>query len=450
MDLIKEAKQSIQSRPIEKIISPLEDFTKQNASGGIVLLGFTALALLIANSSYREIYSEFWHLPITIGIGPHILEKPLLLWINDGLMAIFFFVIGLEIKREILIGELSEPRQALFPIVAAIGGMVVPASFFLLINIDSSHISGWGIPMATDIAFAIGLLGLLGSRISFSAKVFLTTVAIVDDLGAVMVIAMFYTSHISWVSLGTGLSFLIILMAINWAGIRSPLVYGLVGGGGLWLAFLLSGIHPTIAGVLAAFTIPATSAMSKKEFSEKSRRFQNVFQKSEVPGVSVLENKEQIHAAEALKTASDLIQPPLQKLEHTLHPWVTFAIMPLFALANAGVVIKTDLSTLASSSLSLGIALGLLLGKPLGICLGAWVVMALGRASLPSPLTWPQIIGLSFMGGIGFTMALFIATLAFEDSAMLSEAKLAILIASSLAAIIGLFLLRKTTTSESQ
>ncbi len=445
MDLVKEAKQSIKSRPVEKLLSPLEEFTKQNASGGIVLLVCTAIALVFANSAYSDHYSAFWELPFTIGIGTHLLEKPLLLWINDGLMAIFFFVIGLEIKREILVGELSEPRQAILPIAAAVGGMVVPALGFLLLNFQTPYSSGWGIPMATDIAFAIGLLGLLGSKVPFSAKIFLTTLAIVDDLGAVLVIAFFYTSHISWISLGSGFLFLAILMGANRMGIRSPFIYGLFGIGGLWFAFLLSGIHPTIAGVLAAFTIPATSGMTKKEFGHKSERFSHEFQKAEVPGVSVLENEEQSQAIQALETAKDLIQPPLQKLEHALYPWVTFAIMPIFALANAGVVIVTDFSSLVSDSLSLGIGLGLLLGKPLGICLGAWVVVRFGNAVLPSHLSWHQIIGLGFMGGIGFTMAIFISTLAFQEASDLQTAKLAILIASCLSACIGLLLLSKST-----
>lgn len=447
MDLIKEAKQTVKSRPAEKLLSPLEDFTKQNASGGIVLLVCTAIALFLANSVYGDLYSAFWNLPFTIGIGPYLLEKPLLLWINDGLMAIFFFVIGLEIKREILVGELSEPRQAILPIAAAFGGMVVPALVFLLLNFQTPYSSGWGIPMATDIAFAIGLLGLLGPKVPFSAKIFLTTLAIVDDLGAVMVIAFFYTSHISWISLGSGLGFLAILMGANRMGIRSPFIYGLFGIGGLWMAFLFSGLHPTIAGVLAAFTIPATSAMTKNEFAHKSEKFSQEFQKAEVPGVSVLGNEEQSQAIQALETAKDLIQPPLQKLEHALYPWVTFAIMPIFALANAGVVIASDFSSLVSDSLSLGIGLGLLLGKPLGICLGAWVVVQFGSSVLPSHLHWPQIIGLGFMGGIGFTMAIFIATLAFHEPSDLQTAKLAILIASCLSACIGLLLLSKSTNT---
>ncbi|HBP90518.1 MAG TPA: Na+/H+ antiporter NhaA [Nitrospirales bacterium] len=445
MDLVKEAKQTVKNRPVEKLLSPLEDFTKQNASGGIVLLVCTAIALLLANSVYGDLYSAFWNLPFTIGIGPYLLEKPILLWINDGLMAIFFFVIGLEIKREILVGELSEPRQAILPIAAAIGGMIVPALAFLMLNFQTPHNSGWGIPMATDIAFAIGLLGLLGSKVPFSAKIFLTTLAIVDDLGAVLVIAFFYTSHISWISLGTGLGFLTILMGANRMGIRSPVIYGLFGIGGLWLAFLFSGLHPTVAGVLAALTIPANSAMTKNEFAHKSQKFSQEFQKAEVPGVSVLGNEDQDQAIQALETAKDLIQPPLQKLEHALYPWVTFAIMPIFALANAGVVIATDFSSLVNDSLSLGIGLGLVVGKPLGICLGAWLVVQFGSSVLPSHLRWPQIIGLGFMGGIGFTMAIFIATLAFHAPSDLQTAKLAILIASCLSACIGLLLLSKST-----
>ena len=444
MDLVKEAKQSVKSRPVEKLLSPLEEFTKQNASGGIVLLVCTAIALVLANSSYGDHFSAFWELPFTIGFGTYLLEKPLLLWINDGLMAIFFFVIGLEIKREILVGELSEPRQALLPIAAAFGGMVLPAMVYLLLNFQTSYSSGWGIPMATDIAFAIGLLGLLGSKIPFSAKLFLTTLAIVDDLGAVLVIAIFYTSDISWISLGVGLGFLAILIGANWLGIRSPIFYGLFGIGGVWLAFLFSGIHPTIAGVLNAFTIPTTAALTEKEFAHKSDTFKREFQKSEVPGASILENENQVQAVQALKTTTDLMQPPLQKLEHALYPWITFGVMPIFALANAGVEFTTNISSLFTSSLALGISLGLLMGKPLGVCLGAWAAIKFGGSSIPTPLTWPQIVGLGFMGGIGFTMAIFIATLAFPEPSTLSNAKLAIVIASCLSACIGLLLLSKS------
>ncbi len=444
MDLVKKAKQSVKSRPIEKILSPLENFSKQNASGGIVLLACTVLALVLANSPYGQLYSELWNLPLSIGIGPNVMEKPLLLWINDGLMAIFFFVIGLEIKREILVGELSEPRQALLPIVAAFGGMIVPALLFFFVTMDTSYLSGWGVPMATDIAFAIGLLGLLGTKIPFTAKIFLTTLAIVDDLGAVLVIAMFYTSDISWISLGVGLGFLAILIGANWLGIRSPIFYGLFGIGGVWLAFLFSGIHPTVAGVLNAFTIPTTAALTKKEFTHKSDIFKREFQKSEVPGTSILENENQVQAVQALKTTTDLMQPPLQKLEHTLYPWITFGVMPIFALANAGVEFNSNISSLFTSSLALGIGLGLLMGKPLGVCLGVWAAIKFGGSSIPSLLTWPQIVGLGFMGGIGFTMAIFIATLAFPDPATLSNAKLAILIASCLSACIGLLLLSRS------
>jgi NhaA family Na+:H+ antiporter len=299
-------------------------------------------------------------------------------------MAMFFFVVGLEIKREILVGELSSPKQATLPIVAALGGIVVPAVLYISLNQGKPGASGWGIPMATDIAFALGALAILGKRVPIALKVFLTSVAIVDDIGAVLVIAFFYTSQIYWSNLVVGAGFLAALIAANRAGIRHPLVYAILGIGGLWLAFLMSGVHATIAGVLSAMTIPASTRIGRDEFLKKTRYLIDKFENASANEESVLTGKEQREAAEALEKASELIQTPLQRLEHDLHPWVIFLVMPLFALANAGVPLVGSLSQSLTSSVTLGIVFGLVIGKQIGITLFSFLAVRLCIAILTS------------------------------------------------------------------
>ncbi|KRT64220.1 MAG: Na+/H+ antiporter NhaA, Na+:H+ antiporter, NhaA family [Candidatus Dadabacteria bacterium CSP1-2] len=396
-----------------------------------------------ANSPWFDSYFDLWQTKLKIGLGSFVLDKPLILWINDGLMAMFFFFVGLEIKREILVGELSSPRQAALPIVAALGGMIVPAILYLVLNAGKPGASGWGIPMATDIAFTLGVLALLGKRVPIALKVFLTSVAIVDDIGAVLVIAFFYTSQIYWSNLIVGAGFLIALILANRAGIRHPLVYASLGIGGLWLAFLMSGVHATIAGVLSAMTIPASTRIGREEFLEKSRYILKEFEGASVNEKSVLTSRQQRRAAEALEKASELVQTPLQRLEHDLHPWVIFGIMPLFALANAGVSLDGNLTQVLINPVTLGIVFGLVFGKQIGITLFSWLAVRSGIATLPVGVNWWQVYGVGWLAGIGFTMSLFIAGLAFRDIALLSLAKLGILTASLIAGVVGWIILRK-------
>jgi NhaA family Na+:H+ antiporter len=435
--------------PIERIVRPFQEFARVEASGGILLLISTAVALAWANSPWAGSYNSLWQTKLTIGLGGFALSKPILLWINDGLMSAFFFVVGLEIKREMLVGELASPRKAALPIVAALGGMLVPAGIYTAFNVGKAGAPGWGIPMATDIAFALGVLTLLGKRIPIALKVFLTTLAIADDIGAVLVIALFYTSEISWVNLAVGAGFLIALIGANRAGIRSPLVYALLGIGGLWLAFLLSGVHPTIAGVLSAMTIPARSRINTDQFTARSRAILDEFERAGEGGEHVLTNEDRQAALQALETACEHVETPLQRLERALHPWVTFAIMPLFALANAGVALGGGLSQGLINPVSLGVATGLVIGKQVGITLFSWLAVRSGLAAMPAGVAWRHIYGAGWLGGIGFTMSLFIAGLAFGDTPLLPVAKVGILTASLIAGMVGWTILRGASpTSE--
>jgi len=421
-----------------------KQFARLEAAGGILLLLFTAVALIWANSPWASSYFNLWQTRITLGLGSFVLDKPLLLWINDGLMAMFFFTVGLEIKREMLVGELASPKKAALPIAAALGGMIVPALIYMALNAGKPGASGWGIPMATDIAFALGVMALVGKRVPITLKLFLTSVAIVDDLGAVLVIAFFYTSKIVWSELFIGAIFLVALIAVNRAGVRHPLVYAVLGIGGLWLSFLLSGVHATIAGVLAAMTIPVRSSVSREEFLKRGRYFIEEFEESSGQGINVLTNKQQREAAESLESVSELVQTPLQRLEHALHPWVTFIVMPIFALANAGVSFS-DVGVIpaVSSTVGLGIIMGLVIGKQVGITLISWIALRIGIATMPTGVTWRQIYGVGWLAGIGFTMSIFIASLAFRDTALLPVAKIGILVASLIAGFVGWIILRK-------
>ncbi|HWP92693.1 MAG TPA: Na+/H+ antiporter NhaA [Thermodesulfobacteriota bacterium] len=439
----KEIMDTSQKSSMEWILRPFQEFTGLEASAGILLFLCTVVALVWANSPWSDGYFNLWQTKLQVGIGGFLLDKPLILWINDGLMAMFFFVVGLEIKREILVGELSSPKQAALPIAAAIGGMVTPAIIYLVFNGGKAGASGWGIPMATDIAFALGALAILGKRVPVSLKIFLTSVAIVDDIGAVLVIAFFYTSQIYWSNLIVGAAFLAALLATNRAGVRNPLVYAALGIGGLWLAFLMSGVHATIAGVLAAMTIPARARIGKEEFLERGRNLLDEF-KDVGGGGSILTSKQQHEVVEAIESASKLAQTPLQRLEHALHPWVIFGVMPVFALANAGVNLGGGLAALFTNPVALGILFGLVLGKQVGVTLFSWFAVRIGIATLPSGVSWLKIYGVGWLAGIGFTMSLFIAGLAFEDDEILSVAKLGILTASLIAGVGGWVILRNT------
>jgi NhaA family Na+:H+ antiporter len=378
---------------------------------------------------------------LTIGAGSFELSKSLLLWINDGLMAVFFFVVGLEIKREILVGELATPRKALLPIAAAVGGMAFPALIYLAFNAGQPGEVGWGMPMATDIAFALGVLALLGNRAPLSLKIFLTALAIVDDIGAVMVIALFYTAEITWASLAIAGVLLLASFLANRAGVRHPLVYALLGIG-LWVAVLKSGLHATVAGVLLAMTIPPRSFIDADDFLAKSRSLLEEFERSGKIGASILTNKEQRAAVQALELACQQIESPLQRLEHALHPWVAYAIMPLFAFANAGVSLGKDLPQALSHPVAWGVIAGLVIGKQLGITLAVWILIKTNLATRPVGVTWRQIYGAGWLAGIGFTMSLFVGSLAFGDNGLLSIAKIGILAASLISGIVGWAILR--------
>jgi NhaA family Na+:H+ antiporter len=429
-------------RPIDRILSPFQEFFQREASSGILLIIATLAALGWANSAWAESYQALWHTNISFNFGSFSLSKDLLHWINDGLMAVFFFVVGLEIKREVMVGELASPRRAMLPIVAAIGGMAIPAGIFLLFNPRGPAQAGWGIPMATDIAFALGVLSLLGKRVPLSLKVFLTAVAIVDDLGAVLVIALFYTSKIVWLSLLIGGIVLLILIVMNRLGVRSPLLYGLLGII-LWIAFLKSGVHATIAGVLLALTIPVHTRINTEEFVTNATYFVEKFRVHGKTGESVLTNKNQRASLQAIEDAAEQAQSPLQRLEHNLHPWVSYFVMPVFALANAGIVIKGDFLSAFSQPVTLGVMAGLIFGKQIGVFGASFIAVKLGWSDLPAGMTWIRLYGLSWLAGIGFTMSLFIASLAFGESEFLAMSKAGILVASLIAGTVGAVILSR-------
>jgi len=418
------------------IARPFQEFFRAETAGGLVLLVCTALALAVANSPLADAYTALLASPGTVEVAGIGLSKPLLLWVNDGLMALFFFLIGLEIKREILVGELSSPREAALPIAAAIGGMMVPAAIFAALNAGRDSIVGWGIPMATDIAFALGVLALLGRRLPASLRIFLAALAIVDDLGAVLVIAIFYTAEISLAALGVAAGCFLLLAGANAAGLRSPVVYGVLGVG-LWAAMLSSGVHATVAGVLVALTVPARSRLEPTAFAAQMRRLLEAFHHAGERGGGVLANEECLATVQAMQVACERVETPLQRFEHALEPWVTYGIMPVFALANAGVSISGSAGAALFQPLGLGVFFGLLVGKPLGISLFSLLAVRLGLGALPAGATPRHILGVGLLGGIGFTMALFIANMAFTDPAALATAKLAVLAASFLAGVAG-------------
>jgi len=430
---------------IEAIEKPLgvqvrmlaQEFARIEASGGIILLICAILALIWANSAWSNDYFHLWKMDLGIRLGTSEFSKYLLKWINDGLMVLFFFVVGLEIKREVTTGELSNPRKALLPIFAAVGGMLFPALFYIMLNTGGAGLPGWGIPMATDIAFTLGILALLGSRVPLSMKIFFTALAIADDLGAVLVIGLFYTADISWISLLVAAVILVALFGLNKARVYSPLPYALLGIG-LWLAFLKSGVHPTIAGVLLAMSIPTRSKPDTKALLAQCVSTLDEFKRPFVTQ-GRFDNRYEV-AAQTLEAVSERMQSPAQRLEHALHPWTTYLILPIFALANAGVTLSFDSGSIFGP-VSLGVILGLVLGKPIGITLFSYLAVRMGVAELPVNVDWRQIFATSWLAGIGFTMSLFIAGAAFTDVVLLDQAKIGILAASLLAGLIGALLM---------
>ena len=435
----------IRKAPVDKwIIEPMSRFISNSTTSGIILFSSAFLAMIIANSPWSDAFHHFWELEFSVGWNGSFITKSLHHWINDGLMSVFFFVVGLELKREVIAGELREFRKTALPIGAAIGGMLLPAIIYLAFNREGEASNGWGIPMATDIAFALGVIYLLGDRVPVSLKIFLTALAIADDLGAVLVIAFFYTSHIDFNSLMFAVLFLTVLIVANYIGVRNTLFYAIIGIGGLWLAFLMSGIHATIAAVLAAFTIPANVKIPEKIFTKKLEQLLMEFRQAKPNNVSTV-TSEQLHILQDVRDLSKKALTPLQRLEHAFHPLVAFIIMPVFALSNAGITLDGNIVELIMSPVTLGVFFGLLVGKVIGVCGMVAVMVHFRWAIMPEGVNMQHVIGAGFLAAIGFTMSLFIAGLAFVDPGIILKAKLGILLVSIIASMLGYFILRNAS-----
>jgi Na+:H+ antiporter, NhaA family len=437
----------------DRLIGPFQRFMKLEASGGILLILCALGAVIWANSGYVSSYNDlFYNTKVKVGFGEWSLEKAFILWINDLLMAFFFLLVGLEIKREVLVGELRSPKKAALPIAAALGGMVVPAGIYAIVTRGNESISGWGVPMATDIAFALGVLALVGSRVPISVRIFLTSLAIVDDLGALMVIAVFYTESIGFGYLLKAAIVLMVMMGLNLMGVRKIVVFMLLGAV-VWYLVLKSGVHATIAGVLVAMTIPARTRVDQNLYSSFVRSMVDRFDKDKTTDSKAWTTSTQQSAILAIEDAGHKIETPVRRLEHSLIPWVAFAILPVFALANAGVqvvssgeemVAEDAVASVWSNRAMWGVVLGLLVGKPFGVFGFAWVAQKLGIGMLPEGATWQHVFGAAWLSGIGFTMALFIANLAFNNSEDLDAAKLGVLGASVVAGVVGFVILYKS------
>lgn len=434
------------SRRFTSRLRPFQQFFHTEAVGSVLLLLCAGAALVAANSVWAESYERLWTIPIVIGVLNHSLSLTLHQWINDGLMAIFFLLVGLEIKRELLAGELASPRQAALPIAGAIGGMVLPAALYLALNHDGLQVRGWGIPMATDIAFALGTLSLIAPRAPTGMKVFLAALAIVDDMGAVVVIALFYTHAIAWGPLTIATLAFAALLSLNALRVRRLAPY-LILGVGLWFFVHGSGVHATIAGVLLALTIPTRTRINATEFSEEARKLLDEFDRIETGDDIVLTSKGQQEAIDALERASEAVTAPLLRLEHALHGLSAFVVMPLFAFSNAGVHLPSSGS---GGGVALGVAVGLAVGKPLGIMAAAFAAVNLRLAALPTGVSWTTLHGCAWLGGIGFTMSLFIATLAFEGAPLLASAKLGIIVGSLVAGLMAAMILRLTRAGSAE
>lgn len=407
-------------------------------ASGIVIVAAAVIALIWANSPWDQQYFDLWATHVNLDFNMLEIEETLGELINDGLMVIFFFVVGLEIKREIHHGELSSPKSAAMPVIAAAGGMAMPALIYLIFNAGGDATHGWAIPVATDIAFAVGVLALVGNRVPFSLKVFLLALAIADDLGGIVVIAVFYTEKISFEALGWVVVILLVINMFRIYGVRTLNVY-VVCGALLWVAMLKSGIHATIAGVLLAIFTPASSYYEPEGFERNAR---TLLDRLPAGTGQAAEDQRQAILSEMEQLSRDS-ESPLDRLEHVLNPWVSFVIVPIFALANAGVVITGEsISDAMGSSVTWGVMLGLILGKPLGIMIASWLAVRFGIATMPSGIVWRQMLGVALLGGVGFTVALFITELAFDSEVLINDAKMGILSGSFVAAIIGyLFLM---------
>jgi NhaA family Na+:H+ antiporter len=425
-------------KAFDKVLTPFEEFIHRQTTSGLLLMTTAIIALLLANGPAAYFYHQLQHLEIGIRIGSWSLENNLHHWVNDGLMALFFFVVGLELKREILVGELANPRQAALPIVAAIGGMVVPALIYFAINPHGDAARGWGIPMATDIAFALGAIALLAGRVPKALITFLVALAIVDDLGAVIVIAIFYTEKLSMGWLMTSGVFFALLLILNVAGIRKLTPYFILAVF-LWYAMFESGVHATLAGVLGAFSVPARPRYNPARFSEQVKESIARFDASHVPGQSIMTNDKLRGIVQSLESGALQVQTPLQRLEHAWHLPVAYLVIPVFALFNAGIPLEfASIGNALAHPVTLGVSMGLIVGKVLGISAASWIAIKLGIGRLPAGTRFNQIIGVSLLGGIGFTMSIFIAELGFaHQPQLLLMAKTGILFASLFAGISG-------------
>lgn len=427
----------LQEYPIDRVLRPLDRFVNNQAVAGLMLFIAAAAAVVLANSPWRDAYRAFWEHSIGFRVGGFIFEQNLHHFINDGLMAVFFFVVALELKREFISGEFSSLRNAVLPIAASVGGMAFPALIYLAVNrFQGEAVNGWGITLGTDTAFVLGLLALLGKRVPAAIKALFIAVAVTDDIASVSVIALFYTSDLSVVNLGVGAAFLAGLLAMNLLGVRNMTAYGVVGVAGLWLAFVLSGVHATVAGVLAAMAIPARTKMSGQGYTAKIRKLADDFDRAE-KSPSAMISMEEAHIITKVKRFSAHAETPSQRLEQTLHPWMSFFILPVFALANAGIELPASYVEALHHPVTLGVFLGLVLGKPLGILSVCWVFVKLGWSRLGTGVDWMHMLALGVISGLGFTMAIFIGELAFPQGALRADAKLGVLFASVTAGILG-------------
>ncbi len=425
---------------VRAVRGPLQSFIHtEEVSAGILLLA-AAAAIGWANSPWSDSYYDFWHIHISFDIHIFDISESLQHLVNEGLMAVFFFLVGLEIKRELLHGELSSFRKAVMPVVAAFGGMATPALTYLIFNGSGGGAVGWGIPMATDIAFALGVLALLGRRLPSELRVFLLGLAVVDDLGAIAVIAIFYTEAIHWTNLGLGIGLFAVIAGSIRLGVGSSGFYVILSVV-MWQFFLESGIHSTLAGVLLAAIVPSEPYLRRESYAAAVEDLLHDFRLA-------MANQDEEKAqtiAEQIEMLSRGTEGPMERLEGIVHPWVSFVVLPLFALANAGVVFNADtLSDAIGSSITLGIAVALLVGKPIGILGMSWLAVRLGIGRLPSAVTWRQVLGVGFLAGIGFTVAIFISDIAFDGSALVDQAKMGVFGGSLLAGVVGYLLLRLT------
>lgn len=428
------------------LLTSFQKFVKTESLAGILLFGATIIALIWANSPYVHFYDSLWQYKIGFSIQDFELKKPLILWINDGLMAVFFFLIGLELKRELLIGEINTFKKATFPFLAALGGVIVPVGVYLFLNQDPETVKGWGIPMATDIAFALAILSVLGKRVPISLKIFLTAFAIIDDIAAVFVIAVFYSESINWLLIVCAL-ILIVILALFYNRYKYSKDIGFLFAIVAWFLFLKSGIHPTIAGVLLAFTIPIRRKIDVMSFSKNLTEISNKIlrsTKSDNDKNNHLLTNEEMEDIDNLEDLTSEVRSPLQHLEHTLHPWIAYFILPVFAFANAGVMISTDYDF--NFSLMTNIAISLVAGKFIGVALFSYLGIKFKITELPTGVRFKQILGIAAIAGVGFTMSIFIDNLAFAgDETSIKSVKVGIIIGSLISGVAGYTILRFTS-----